>query len=527
VSNPTGWKPSMEKGASSVAATPEAAAFEAPGAGGAVRGIAYEEKLVFEHGSRGRCGVSLPATGPIGAGDEIPAALRRDAVEGLPELSELETVRHFTRLSIWNHGIDTGFYPLGCCTMKYNPKSSEALARLPGFANLHPLAAPELSQGVLELMHGLERALTEIAGMDATTLSPAAGAHGELCGLMVIRAWHQAHGNPRKKVLIPDTAHGTNPASAALNGYTCVQLASGPDGRLHPETVAAAMDEDVAAIMITNPNTLGIFESHIAEIAAIVHAKGGLVYGDGANMNALLGTARPGDMGFDVIQYNLHKTFATPHGGGGPGSGPVAVKATLAPFLPLPVVVQEGESYRLVTSPAERPQTIGKLREFWGNVGMFVRAWAIIREYGPEGLTATSQLAVLNSSYVRAALEGVYNLPYPTDSLHEVIFDDKLQKASGVTTMDVAKRIIDHGFHPPTIYFPLVVHGALMIEPTETESKEELDRFVVAMKAIAEEAVRDPEAVKAAPVKPVRARLDETRAARKPVLRWVPGMKVE
>jgi len=522
VSNPTGWKPTMEKGAA-----PGAAGVDAPGAGGAVRGIAYEEPLVFEHGSRGRCGVSLPEVGPVPAGDEIPASLRREAVDGLPELSELETVRHFTRLSAWNHGIDTGFYPLGSCTMKYNPKSSEALARLPGFANLHPLAAPELSQGVLELMHGLERALTEIAGMDATTLTPAAGAQGELCGLMVIRAWHQAHGNPRKKVLIPDTAHGTNPASAALNGYTCVQLASGPDGRLHPETVAEAMDEDVAAIMITNPNTLGIFESHIAEIAAIVHAKGGLVYGDGANMNALLGTARPGDMGFDVIQYNLHKTFATPHGGGGPGSGPVAVKAALAPFLPLPVVVKEGEDYRLVTDPKERPQTIGKLREFWGNVGMFVRAWAIIREYGPEGLTATSQLAVLNANYVRAALQGTYNLPYETDSLHEVVFDDKAQKATGVTTMDVAKRLIDHGFHPPTIYFPLVVHGALMIEPTETESKEELDGFVSAMKAIAEEAVRDPEAVKASPQKPVRARLDETRAARKPVLRWVPGMKVE
>ncbi|HET9553977.1 MAG TPA: aminomethyl-transferring glycine dehydrogenase subunit GcvPB [Anaeromyxobacteraceae bacterium] len=521
MTNPTGWKPTMEKGAGAPAAA------QAPGAGGAVRGLVHEEPLVFEHGSRGRCGVSLPEAGPVPPGDEIPAALRRDAVEGLPELSELEAVRHFTRLSLWNHGIDTGFYPLGSCTMKYNPKSSEALARLPGFANLHPLAAPELSQGALELMFGLERALTEIAGLDATSLAPAAGAQGELCGLMVIRAYHEAHGNPRKKVLIPDTAHGTNPASAALNGYTCVTLASGPDGRLHPETVAAAMDEDVAAVMITNPNTLGIFESNVAEIARIVHAKGGLLYGDGANMNALLGVARPGDMGFDVIQYNLHKTFATPHGGGGPGSGPVAVRASLAPFLPLPVVVKEGETYRLVTDPAERPQTVGKLREFWGNVGMFVRAWAIIREYGPEGLKATGELAVLNANYVRAALKGTFNLPYETDSLHEVVFDDKDQKAGGVTTMDVAKRLIDHGFHPPTIYFPLVVHGALMIEPTETESKEMLDAFVGAMKAIAEEAARDPEALKAAPTKPLRSRLDETRAARKPVLRWTPGMKVE
>ncbi|HSD18823.1 MAG TPA: aminomethyl-transferring glycine dehydrogenase subunit GcvPB, partial [Anaeromyxobacter sp.] len=287
------------------------------------------------------------------------------------------------------------------------------------------------------------------------------------------------------------------------------------------------MDEEVAAVMITNPNTLGIFESHIAEIAEIVHAKGGLVYGDGANMNALLGVARPGDMGFDVMQYNLHKTFATPHGGGGPGSGPVAVKAKLAPFLPLPIVVKEGDRYRLVVDPKERPQTVGKLREFWGNFGMFVRAWALIREYGPEGVAQTGKLAVLNANYLRKLLEGTYNLPYETDSLHEVVFDDKLQKAHGVTTMDVAKRLIDHGFHPPTVYFPLVVSGALMIEPTETESKETLERFAAAMKAIAEEAQTDPDAVKAAPVRPFRARLDETRAARKPVLRWRPGMKVE
>jgi glycine dehydrogenase subunit 2 len=520
VSNQTGWKPSLEPGTAVAAPT-------TPGLGGAVRGIAFEEPLVFEHGSKGRCGVALPpAPGPEVAAD-LPAALVRGGIDGLPELSELETVRHFTRLSAWNHGIDTGFYPLGSCTMKYNPKSSEALARLPGFAAIHPLAPAELAQGALALMFQLERMLTEIAGMDATTLAPAAGAQGELCGLMVIRAYHQAHGNPRKKVLIPDTAHGTNPASAALNGYTCVQLASGPDGRLHPDTVAAAMDDDVAAIMITNPNTLGIFESDIAEIARIVHARGGLVYGDGANMNALLGVARPGDMGFDVIQYNLHKTFATPHGGGGPGSGPVAVKAPLAPYLPLPVVVQDGSGYRLVTEVKERPATVGKLREFWGNFGMFVRAWACIREYGPEGLKATGELAVLNANYVRAGLKGIYNLPYETDSLHEVVFDDKAQRATGVTTMDVAKRLIDHGFHPPTIYFPLVVHGALMIEPTETESKETIDAFVSAMKAIAAEAVSDPEALKAAPVRPVRARLDETRAARKPTLRWTPGMKVE
>jgi glycine dehydrogenase subunit 2 len=287
------------------------------------------------------------------------------------------------------------------------------------------------------------------------------------------------------------------------------------------------MDEDVAAIMITNPNTLGIFESHIAEIAAIVHAKGGLVYGDGANLNALLGVARPGDMGFDVMQFNLHKTFATPHGGGGPGSGPVAVSEKLIPHLPLPQVVKEGERYRLVAEGRERPQSIGKVREFHGNFGMFVRALALIREYGPEGLRATGQLAVLNANYVRARLKDVYDLPYETDSLHEVVFTDKALKPTGVTTMDVAKRLIDHGFHPPTVYFPLVVHGALMIEPTETESKETLDRFVDGMRQVAEQAKTDPEGVKAAPLKPVRARLDEVRAARKPILRWHPGMKVE
>src|SRR5512146_908653 len=376
-------------------------------------------------------------------------------------------------------------------------------------------------------MHQLERALTEIAGFDATTLSPAAGAHGELCGVMVIRAYHEAHGSPRKKVLIPDTAHGTNPATCALNGYEVVQLPSGPDGRLHPETVRAAMDEDVAAIMITNPNTLGVFESHIAEIAEIVHAKGGLVYGDGANLNALLGVARPGDMGFDVMQFNLHKTFATPHGGGGPGSGPVAVSQKLVPFLPMPIVVKEGAGFRLLDDARARPQTIGKLREFHGNFGMFVRALALIREYGPEGLRATAELAVLNANYVRARLRDVYHLPYETDSLHEVVFSDKGLKPTGVTTMDVAKRLIDHGFHPPTVYFPLVVHGALMIEPTETESKETLDAFIAGMRAVASQAQTDAEGVKASPEKPVRSRLDEVRAARKPILRWRPGMKVE
>jgi glycine cleavage system P protein (glycine dehydrogenase) subunit 2 len=517
MTNPTGWKPSMEKES---AGAPSAEV----GAGGATRGLAYEERLLFEHAPAGaRSGVSLPAPGAdFDPAKELPASMLRGEVAGLPALGELEVVRHFTRLSAWNHGIDTGFYPLGSCTMKYNPKSSEALARLPGFADAHPLLPAELSQGSLELMYQLERALAEISGFAAVTLAPAAGAHGELTGVMMIRAWHVSRGDARKKVLVPDTAHGTNPATCAQNGYEVVQLASGPDGRLHPETVRAAMNEDVAAIMITNPNTLGVFESNIGEIAEIVHAKGGLVYGDGANLNALLGVARPGDMGFDVMQFNLHKTFATPHGGGGPGSGPVAVSEKLVPFLPLPLVVKEGERYRLVNDGKERPRTIGKLREFHGNFGMFVRALALIREYGPEGLKATAQLAVLNANYVRAKLKDAYHLPYETDSLHEVVFTDKALKPTGVTTMDVAKRLVDHGFHPPTVYFPLVVHGALMIEPTETESKETLDQFIGGMRAIAEQAKADPEAVKASPQKPVRARLDEVRAARKPVLRWRP-----
>ena len=522
MANPTGWKPSMEQGAGGAGGEAR------PGTGGAVRGLAYEEKLIFEHAGGGRTGVSLPApTGTWDPAQEIPAGLLRGEVEGLPSLAELDVVRHFTRLSVWNHGIDTGFYPLGSCTMKYNPKSSEALARLPGFAAAHPLLPAEMCQGSLELMYRLERALSEISGFAGTTIAPAAGAHGELCGVMMIRAYHVARGNARKKVLIPDTAHGTNPASAAFNGYKTVEVKSGPDGRLHPDAVRAVMDEDVAAIMITNPNTLGVFESDIGAIAEVVHARGGLVYGDGANLNALLGVARPGDMGFDVMQFNLHKTFATPHGGGGPGSGPVAVKEALLPFLPLPVVVQEGSAYRLVTDPRERPRTVGRLREFHGNFGMMVRAWALIRELGPEGLRRSAELAVLNANYVRARLQDAYHLPYATDSLHEVVFTDKLQKATGVSTMDVAKALIDEGFHPPTVYFPLVVSGALMIEPTETESKETLDAFVEGMRAIAARAAADPDALHAAPVKPVRARLDETRAARKPILRWTPGMTLD
>ena len=492
----------------------------------AAQGLVFDEPLIFEKAAGAGTGASLPEPGvpDVDPATEIPPEYLRGPIGGMPSLSEPEVVRHFLRLSQQNYGVDTGFYPLGSCTMKYNPKSSEAAARLPGFANLHPLLPEDRVQGALELMFRLERALAEISGFAAVTLQPAAGAQGELAGLMIIRAAHLSRGKPRHKVLVPDSAHGTNPASRALNGFKVVELKSGPQGILEPGPVAEAMSDDVAALMMTNPNTLGVFERNVAEIAKIVHAKGGLVYGDGANMNALLGRARPGDMGVDVMQFNLHKTFATPHGGGGPGAGPVGVAHGLEPFLPVPVVVQRGERFHL---EFDRPQTIGRLRTFWGNFGVMVRAYAFIRELGAQGLKRASDLAVLNANYARALLKDDYHLPYATSCLHEVVFNDKRQKDLGVTTMDIAKRLIDHGFHPPTIYFPLIVAGALMIEPTETESRENVEAFAAAMRAIAQEAKEAPEQLKAAPVRAFRERLDEVRAARKPILRWKPGLKFE
>jgi len=487
------------------------------------RGLQLQEPLIFDRSEEGRMGVSLPEAGVPEAdpASEIPAELLRGEIAHFPSVTEVQAVRHFVRLSQMNYGVDSGFFPLGSCTMKFNPKVNEWAARLPGFAGAHPYLPEEQSQGALELMWRLERSLSEIAGMAATTLEPAAGAQGELTGLMMIRAWHiDNHGTPRKKVLIPDSAHGTNPASAALLGYETVQLTSNADGVIEPETVAAAMDEDVACLMMTNPNTLGIFEKHIEEICRIVHAKGGLVYGDGANMNALLGIARPGDMGIDVMHYNLHKTFSTPHGGGGPGAGPVAVAEKLVPYLPRPYVVKKDGAFHL---DFDRPKSVGKLRTFWGNFGMHVRAYAYIREYGPKGLRDVSQLAVLNAQYIRALVEDEWDVAYQNRSLHEVVYTDKNLKETGVTTMDVAKALIDHGYHPPTVYFPLIVHGAIMVEPTETETKETLENFADALKAIAAQAREEPEALKAMPKKPIVERLDETRAARKPVLRWTPG----
>jgi glycine dehydrogenase subunit 2 len=490
----------------------------------AARGLTFREPPIFERGAAGRTAVSLaPLDVPeVDPGVVFGAAARREPA-GLPEVSEPEAVRHFVRLSQQNFAIDTQFYPLGSCTMKFNPKVNEWAARLPGFARLHPYAPEALAQGALELMARLEDSLAEIVGMDGVTLQPAAGAQGELTGLMMIRAHHEATGRSPKRVLIPDSAHGTNPASCSLNGLVSVPFPTGADGILHPEQLAALVDDDTAAIMVTNPNTLGLFERFLPAVAEMVHAKGGLVYGDGANLNALMGRARPGDLGIDVMQLNLHKTFTTPHGGGGPGCGPVAFKAMLEPFQPGPVVRRPraaGEAYAL---DRDRPRSVGRVRSFLGNFGMMARAYTYIREMGSDGLQAATEMAVLNANYVRACLRDAFLVPYDGLCMHEVILSDKrLVQETGVKTLDVAKRLIDYGFHPPTVYFPLLVAGALMIEPTETESKETLDEFVAAMKAIVKEAHETPLLLTEAPSVTRLGRLDEARAARQPTLRWRP-----
>jgi glycine dehydrogenase subunit 2 len=479
-------------------------------------GLQLNEKLIFEHSDPGRSGYSLPKLDVPEV--QLPEELTRTEVTGFPEVSEVDVVRHYTRLSTWNYGVDSGFYPLGSCTMKYNPKVNESVVRIPGLAGCHPYTPEHLSQGALGLMFNLQNALAEISGFSAVTLQPAAGAHGELAGMLMVRAWHEAKGNKRSKVLIPDTAHGTNPATAALCGYDVVPIESGGSGVLTAETVAQFMNDDVAALMVTNPNTLGLFESDIKKICDIVHAGGGLVYCDGANLNALMGIARPGDMGVDVMHFNLHKTFSTPHGGGGPGSGPVGVVDKLLPYLPSPIVVQNGDSYGL---DFDRPESIGRLRSFYGNFGVMVRAWAYIMSMGADGLKFASEMAVLNANYIRARLEDTYHLPHKHRSLHEVVFSDR-DLPNDCHTIDVAKRLIDYGYHPPTIYFPLVVKGAIMIEPTETESKEILDEYCDAMLAIAKEAAEDPDLLHAAPTITRVGRLDETGAARQPCLCWLP-----
>jgi glycine dehydrogenase subunit 2 len=486
------------------------------------RGLVFNEPLIFEQGSPGRKAYMLPARDVPAASPErlLPPKALRDDLPGFPEVSEVEVIRHFTRLSQWNFGIDLGMYPLGSCTMKYNPRVNEEAVRLPGFARLHPLTPDELAQGALQLLYEMEQYLAEIAGMDRVTLQPSAGAHGELTGIMLIRAHHVSRGRPRHKILIPDSAHGTNPASCTLCAYEVVPLNSGPQGVVEPKTVAEAMDEDVAGIMITNPNTLGLFEEHIVEIARIVHAKGGQVYCDGANLNALLGIARPGDMGIDVIQINVHKTFSQPHGGGGPGAGPVGMKKHLAPFLPVPVVEKTGQTYRL---NHDLPKSIGKVRSFASSFGVMVRTYAYIRSLGPDGLRRAAEVAVLNANYILSQLRGAYHVPYDRICKHECVLDDQIQLRKDVKTLDIAKRLMDYGFHPPTIYFPLIVHGALMIEPTESEPKETLDQFIAAMKAIAAEAESAPDTVRNAPNFPRSSRMDEARAARQPNLRWRPA----
>ncbi len=490
-----------------------------PGQGAS--GLTFTEPLIFERGTPGRAGASLaPLDVPAADPKALFGASFREEPAHLPEVSEPEAFRHYVRLSQQNFAIDLGMYPLGSCTMKYNPKVNEWAARLPGFANLHPYAPEHTIQGALELMWRLEAALAEIVGMDRCTLQPAAGAQGELTGLMMIRAYHEAQGRSPKKVLIPVTAHGTNPASCALNGYTTVPFPSGEDGVVRPEHVAPLLDDDVAAIMMTNPNTVGLFEKNLPTIASMLHDKGALVYGDGANLNALMGRTRPGDLGVDVMQFNLHKTFTTPHGGGGPGCGPVAFKKALEPFMPGPVVEKTGEgTFRL---DHERPKSIGRVRSFYGNFGMMVRAYAYIRELGPQGLADATSLAVLNANYLRARLGETWHVAYDTTCMHEVIINDRHLKETGVKTLDIAKRLLDYGFHAPTVYFPLVVPNAMLIEPTETETKETLDAFVDAMTAISNESKENPELVKTAPHHTRLRRLDETRAARKPVLRWSP-----
>ena len=434
-------------------------------------------------------------------------------------MGELEVVRHFTRMSQRNFGIESQFYPLGSCTMKYNPKINEVVARFPGFALAHPLAPVTVLQGAMELLYQLERMLAEVGGMDHVSLQPAAGAQGELTGLMLVRAYLTAKGDPRRKIIIPDTAHGTNPASSTLCGYDVVQISSNTQGVVEASAVARVMDENVAALMITIPNTLGLFEKNIESVAEVVHAKGGLVYLDGANLNALLGVAKPGHMGVDVLHMNLHKTFSTPHGGGGPGAGPVGVKDRLRAYLPIPRIVKNGEAYAL---EEDAPKSIGRVRSFFGNFGVLVRAFTYILSLGGDGLEEASRMALLNANYIRKKLEKHYHLAYNEPCMHECIFTDRIQHKHGVTTLDIAKRLLDYGVHPPTIYFPLVVSGALMIEPTETETPETLDAFVDAMIAIAGEAKEQPELVKNAPYSTPVRRLDEARAARRPILRWQP-----
>jgi len=475
--------------------------------------------LIFEKSATGRTAASVPASDvpEMPVEELIPARFLRAVPPALPEVSEPELVRHYINLSRKNYCIDGNFYPLGSCTMKYNPKLNEDAASLDGFSQIHPLQPEPLSQGALSLMFKLEECLKEIGGLAGVSLQPAAGAQGELAGMLIVRAYHEAQGHPRTQVIIPDSAHGTNPASAHLAGYDVVEVGSNADGTVDIDELARLAGPETAGFMLTVPNTLGLFEKDILEISRIIHGAGGLMYMDGANMNALVGLARPGDMGFDVVHFNLHKTFSTPHGGGGPGAGPVGVSPLLVPFLPSPTVGFDGEKYYL---DCDRPQSIGRMQSFNGNFGVLVRAYAYIRSMGAVGMREVSENAIINANYLLARLKGRYHLPHDRHCMHEVVFSGKLQKEKGVHTRDIAKRLLDFGFYAPTIYFPLIVDEAIMIEPTETESRETLDSFIDAMIKIADEAVNNPEIVTTAPHGTPLARLDETAAARRPVIRY-------
>ena len=478
------------------------------------------DKLIFELSKPGRNAYRLPENDveEVAIENLIPEKYLSNDELNLPELSEVDIIRHYTNLSNKNFGLDTGFYPLGSCTMKYNPKINEDMASLNGFTNIHPYQPEETVQGALRLMYELDEALCEISGMDKMTLQPAAGAHGELTGLTLIRAYHENRGDTKRtKIIVPDSAHGTNPASTVMAGFNVVEIKSTEEGMVDLESLKAVLSDEIAGLMLTNPNTLGLFDKNIKEIASLVHEAGGLVYYDGANANAILVKARPGDMGFDLVHFNLHKTFSTPHGGGGPGSGPVGVKKCLLEFLPVPTVEKDGNRYYL---NYDRPKSVGKMKDFYGHFNVLVKAYAYILTMGKDGLKKASEMAVLNSNYLAHRLKEHYNLQENAIFKHEFVLGGLKGELSEVTTLDVAKRLLDYGYHPPTVYFPLIVHEAIMPEPTETESKETLDEFADALIKIAEEAKEDPEILKEAPHHTPVRRIDETRAARNPVLKY-------
>ena len=500
---------------------PQAVTDSAPATATGNRALMLEEALIFEIGSAQTTGVDFPEAPKVAS--RLGNLARTDSI-GLPGLSEQETVRHYTRLSRQNYAIDLGLFPLGSCTMKHNPRLNEKVARMPGFADLHPLAPQSTVQGALAVIHELAEWLITLTGMHSVAMSPKAGAHGELCGLLAIRAALEARGDARSVILVPESAHGTNPATAAFCGYKVEDIPATPDGRVDLEALKARLGPDVAAVMITNPNTCGLFERDMKTISDAVHAAGAFVYCDGANFNAIVGRVRPGDLGVDAMHINLHKTFSTPHGGGGPGSGPVVLSEALTPFAPLPFVERQGDSFMLIeeeTADEHHASSFGRMVAFHGQMGMFTRALTYILSHGADGLRQVASDAVLNANYILRSLDDVLDAPFGASGpcMHEALFSDK-GLAEGFTTLDIAKGLIDEGFHPMTMYFPLVVHGAMLVEPTETESKAALDQFIMALRSLAERAKAGDEALKGAPYFAPRRRLDETLAARKPVLTW-------